>query len=1307
MANQNKTKEYRELRKVLKGAGWSVDESHLADEMVLARNKGKAVALKLFYGDAQCGEWVADEDCFLDGAPLWFTEQTHAISPVSQLLQAVNSSDLISEVTRSIVVLIGDNSILNADDIIGVWSDLKVRVVTLGRIKELITDDKLLTFRTSTKDIEVKSADLSDTNDDIPDFEQDAEFLRELNDFIESEGIEINSTEDSTIEEQQQFIPQIKSLRFALLNPNEVNLQTEPHTATHFRFVEGAALYVWVDFLSEAEWEKAVCSRKMIFGELRDSKNNLIQRTETYAEDAQSPANIFTPDGGLVEGEYWCYILFDEKEICAKKIVITNTNELASDVVEVYLLVTLRQDKIDVHPHRERLPVNQSCFNIENLAGVDVGFIIKSRVERAFEAQLVVKVLDELGRIIFESAVEDHFDGKGDSSQFTVPVWGQICTLGRYLVRVEFLGDAIAESQIVIGHKDVETKFTPLSIKPKPNRFLTMTPRSSATTPMEELMEMVGLTGLKERVKLLTSLAKINKARKTRGLPVNSQQLHFAFLGNPGTGKTTVAKLLGRIYKDLGLLSKGHVVLRERSTLMGQNWGSEGDKVQEALEEAWGGVLFIDEAYDLVTEHEKDPGRLILSALLTAMSDDRNRNLMVIFAGYTQPMERLLSINDGLSSRLEKLYFDDFNAEELMQVASLWLRRNCYTLTKSAKDKLRIELESAYAMRSANFGNGRYVHNLLEKEVQPAMAERIAQQKEEDLTVDILTTIEDVDIPARSKIDGAEDALARLNSMVGLETLKGQLDKHLSMVRFSIARRDCNINTTLPPLHMVFTGNPGTGKTTVADYLGEIYRSMGILSVGNVIKVSRADIVGGYIGETEKKMKNLLNAAHGNILFIDEAYTLFTEGDSKDFGKKAIDMLLNMLDKETCDFIVILAGYPKEMEKFLASNVGLRGRFPYSFYFEDYDEEELMQIAVDVAERNSLTLSDEASRAILAVIRQAVKFRDESFSNARFVVRLLTTQIIPAMAQRLEGEQDAECLKLVLPQDVPIASKQVDMIIDNTFDEDAIADALSRLDSLVGLTKVKSAIHNFVAFARSVNQRGKKTISNYNLKWSFVGNSGTGKSTVAEILSQILKAMHLLGKGHTVELKAEELYNVSTNQAEMLVRERMQQSLQGLLFVDGDAPEFKSPESNFNPDHLRMSLAVSTSQMRGHFAVVIAEHFSPRVELARSLSHIGIHNFDHTLIFEDYTSMELLAVLEQCLERDGLYLDDAAEEIMQRYINRLEREYRSLYANARTMRLLANAIHKRAVIDGSDGVVSAAMVSEFDTYTPHRKPIGY
>ncbi len=1073
--------------------------------------------------------------------------------------------------------------------------------------------------------------------------------------------------------------------------------------STCFRSTPDVILFAWFDVIGE------ILPNSIYTCELRDKENSIVASENISLYDIPT-IGVYLPLLSPLVGKYWLYIKHNGKELYSREVIFVDLEKGYEKYLEFEAFALYRMDVGDDEGDHRSIVARgaKSCLDYNNLAGVLVTPQFRNISGKELQYQISVTIQNERKEIVY---VGDE-SGKLDADEqyvFIGEVQGVVCPTGNYTITTRFFDEIIFVTDFVVGQKDVSTTY-------RASQLLAQSGRSAAkgskiADPMGELNSMVGLDSLKRQLRKSIAKIQLEQIRKKQGLPIKAQQLHMAFLGNPGTGKTTVAKLLGQIYKKIGVLSKGHVVLEDRSTLMTQNWGGEGELVNKALEKAQGGILFIDEAYDLVTEHKSDPGKLIISALLQAMSDESNRDFMVIFAGYTMPMERLLSKNPGLRSRLSTMYFEDYRAPELMQIADLWLGKNCYKFTSDARKYFESIVVSAYASRNENFGNARYVVNLLENEVQPAMAERVMAQDTTAASFALLTTIEACDIPNyNAEKDGSGDAIARLDRMVGLGELKSQIRSHLSYIRFVQARRDNKIDTLIPPLHMVFTGNPGTGKTSVAEYLGDIYRSMGILSVGNVIKVTRADMIDNVIGGTEEKMKQLINASHGNILFIDEAYTLFSKSEN-DVGKNAVEVLLDALGKENMDMIVIMAGYPKEMEELLSINPGLKGRFPYTFNFEDYNEDELFEIAEGVAKRNSLNLTAGAKDALKAVIRKECKIKDSNFSNARFVVRLITTQVLPNMAMRLEGETDPVKLKRILQRDIPIEYKEIRMINENLFDEEMIEAALERLDSMVGLTKVKVAIHQFVDFARNINRKDPTQIERYPLKWSFVGNTGTGKSSVAEVLSEILKAMHLLGKGHTVEVKAEELYGVATYKADELLQQRMRESLQGLLFVDGDAPQFRAANSNYNPDYLRMTLAANTAEIHGRFAVVIAEQDSPKVGLAKSLNKIGISNFDHTLIFDDYTAEELMAILTQQLRKHNLSLSADAATIMYSYIQRLSVEMSGAEANARTMKELARTL--RNIYSSSNcnsNIIEVEVVENFSTLQappPRRKKIGY
>lgn len=281
-------------------------------------------------------------------------------------------------------------------------------------------------------------------------------------------------------------------------------------------------------------------------------------------------------------------------------------------------------------------------------------------------------------------------------------------------------------------------------------------PEESETEELEmekslavSLDQLTGLGSVKEKLLAYETVVRFNKLRSDNGLPVVSMPLHAMFLGSSGTGKTTVAKMFGSMLHDAGVLSSGHVVVRERATLLGQFYNSEAEKTLDAIEAAQGGILFIDEAYQLYQPNDpRDPGKFVIETLLTSLADESKRDWMLILAGYPEPMMKLLEMNPGFKSRIPETniyHFEDFSQEELMEIARNYLVRSHYCLTPEADEALAARLKADYEKRDKNFGNARHVVNLIQTGILPAMARRVISQ---DRPADAdLTTVVAADIP--------------------------------------------------------------------------------------------------------------------------------------------------------------------------------------------------------------------------------------------------------------------------------------------------------------------------------------------------------------------------------------------------------------------------------------------------------------------------------------------------------------------------------------------------------------------------------
>jgi SpoVK/Ycf46/Vps4 family AAA+-type ATPase len=307
------------------------------------------------------------------------------------------------------------------------------------------------------------------------------------------------------------------------------------------------------------------------------------------------------------------------------------------------------------------------------------------------------------------------------------------------------------------------------------------------------------------------------------------------------------------------------------------------------------------------------------------------------------------------------------------------------------------------------------VNQFVEKEILPRYFRRVLLSETDGITA----LLEEEDIPF-DKLTNAtstyEQSISELNAMVGLEGVKQGICTMANQSRFFLERRKRGLNTNGElAYHAIFTGNPGTGKTTVARQLGKIYHALGLLSKGEVISVDRTKLVGQYIGQTEDNMKLILEEAKGNVLFIDEAYTLVTcSDDKKDFGRRVLDSLLTVLTQPNPDMLIVFAGYENEMQAMLSTNVGLAGRFPYRYHFDDYSAEQLIEIARRLFERDDYLLTSEAAQELQKTITQTVAQKSDNFGNARWIEQFVRNGIIPAMADRIfsSGSNDFQHIEV-------------------------------------------------------------------------------------------------------------------------------------------------------------------------------------------------------------------------------------------------------------------------------------------------------
>ncbi|WP_125153486.1 AAA family ATPase [Clostridium rectalis] len=532
---------------------------------------------------------------------------------------------------------------------------------------------------------------------------------------------------------------------------------------------------------------------------------------------------------------------------------------------------------------------------------------------------------------------------------------------------------------------------------------------------LEKLNNLIGLKNVKNEVNKIVKLIQFEKERSKRlGIKDNiSQCYHFMFSGNPGTGKTTVARLLGSIFYNLGILEKGHVVEVDRSDLVEGYIGQTATKTSKVIDSAMGGILFIDEAYTLYPkDSSNDFGKEAIDTLLKAMEDKRDK-FIVIVAGYKNQMKDFLKSNPGLKSRISiEVDFENYTEEELLLIAREIAKMNYYRMCSHGERAFIKAISNE--MFDENFANGRSVRNLIEA----AIRERAFRLGGQNLTEEELSTLEpkDFNIDIENLFgDDLDQIQKELEDLIGLNKVKKVIDNLIKLVKVNKKKENMGVKTNGVNLHMVFKGNPGTGKTTVARIVSRMLKAIGVLKKGHLIEVTSEDLISGYVGQTATKTLEKIKEAYGGVLFIDEAYSLASkgQGEADGFGKEALAILIKEMEDNRDKFVVIMAGYTDEMADLMNVNPGLKSRIGYEIEFEDYNEKELMEIFKIFCEKEKYKLSREAKILLEENFYKTYINRDKNYGNGR-VARQLFEMVKINQAQRvveLEGESLFEIIK--------------------------------------------------------------------------------------------------------------------------------------------------------------------------------------------------------------------------------------------------------------------------------------------------------
>lgn len=745
---------------------------------------------------------------------------------------------------------------------------------------------------------------------------------------------------------------------------------------------------------------------------------------------------------------------------------------------------------------------------------------------------------------------------------------------------------------------------------------------------LNELNSLIGLESVKTFIHELLKTVALQEKRKAQGDKTAPMTLHMVFTGNPGTGKTTVARMISRILKAMGLLSQGQLVEVARQDLVGQYVGSTAPKTNEVIQQALGGVLFIDEAYTLSRNKHDSFGQEAIDTLVKGMEDHRD-DTVVILAGYTNEMETFLKTNPGLRSRFPLIVeFPDYTPKDMLQMMELQAKQRDYTIDAAAHGGL-LELFEAKQIPGRNdSGNGRLVRNLLEE----AIRKQSVRIMETDSQESNKLVGSDFGIGTKAAFN-LEDAFS---GIIGLDNVKNfvlTLEKQLLADR---RRKEAGIQTKKEQtLNMVFAGNPGTGKTTIARLLASMLKSMGVLKKGHLVEVDRTQLVAEYVGQTAAKTTEVVESALGGVLFIDEAYTLVEEGQGG-FGKEAIDTLVRLIENHRENLVVIIAGYTEEMKQFMKANPGLSSRFPLNIEFPDYTADQLAQMTDIQAHSKGFMLEESVSAALKPYYEQKqIPGRNDS-GNGRLV------------RNTLEEAIRNQAIRIVEHPDLPV--EQLNVLTVEDFHLQPVSmetNALNELDSVIGMDEVKQFVRTLSAQVEIENMRKQlslPSLGSQSLHMIFKGNPGTGKTMIARILAKRLKELGVIKLDHVVETDRSGLVAGYVGQTALKTREVLESALGGVLFID-EAYALTGSTNDFGQEAID-TIVKFMDDHRDNIIVILAGYSE---DMERFLqSNAGLRSrFPNIIEFPDYSAKELVQISFRFLTKKGFHVSAEVENTLQ------------------------------------------------------------
>ncbi|KAJ2902248.1 stage V sporulation protein K [Zalerion maritima] len=828
----------------------------------------------------------------------------------------------------------------------------------------------------------------------------------------------------------------------------------------------------------------------------------------------------------------------------------------------------------------------------------------------------------------------------------------------------------------------------------------------ASNTILDELMGMIGLEEVK--AEFLNIKSRVDTSIR-QDIQLTKERFSASLLGNPGTGKTTVARLYAKFLTSVGVIPGS--IFEETTGASLANEGVSGcKKLLEKILNNGGGVLFVDEAYQL-TSGQNPGGGAILDFLLAEV-ENLTGKVVFVLAGYNKQMESFFAHNPGIPSRFPvEMKFSDYTDDELLRIMELKIRSKFQGRMKSDDGPrgLYFRIASRRLGRgrgTEGFGNARAVENIVVR-ICTRQAVRLRRERQRKQNVgkgpdDLFLTQEDIIGPEPGEAVKKSDAWRKLQSLIGLKAVKQAIQTLLDTLGQNYKRELKEEPPIEYSLNKVFLGNPGTGKTTVAKLYGEILADLGLLSKREVVTKVPADFVGAALGQSEKQTKGILESTVGKVLVIDEAYALYGGGDSQGatsdpYKTAVVDTIVSQVHNVPGDDrCVLLLGYKDELEKMFQNvNPGFSRRFPLAsaFEFEDFDEEGLGKVLDLRLKQEAFSATPQARKIALEVLNRA-RSRPK-FGNGGEVQNVLDA----AKARHQQAYSSGK---------TPHAAVLGPCDFDPDFDRDARSD--TNIDMLfaadVGREAVVAKLKKYQQAVKATKSLGMDPKEAAPFNFLFRGPPGTGKTTTAKKIGKVFYDMGFLATAEVVECSATDLMGQYVGQTGPKVQAQLDKALGRVLFID---EAYRLSQGAYGKEAMDELVDAATKEKYERKLIIILAGYDHDINALMAMNPGLTSRFPETIEFRHMQPVECTKLLVKSMRQrgdelkskgKGRMLDISALEkpasTLHPFLSGMFEELSQLsgWANARDVLTLANSLWRQTISPPTDLVVTEDMVRD-------------